>query len=279
MSILMTFLACNTQIKNATTERVKIHGNCGMCERTIEEAGQVKREAAVDWDADTQMAVLTYDPQRTNRDEILKRIALAGYDSDQYLAPKDAYAALPACCQYDRTNKTDPMHSDKMKDHSDHQNDNGATANKTESEEADRELKEVYDHYFALKDALVKTDGREGSARAGELLNALNAVKMNELSHEAHMVWMDVKDDLVTDTKQMAGSNDVEHQRGHFVALSDNLYQLMKVSGQESPTYYQHCPMANDGEGANWLSKESVVKNPYYGSKMLSCGKTVETLE
>jgi len=57
------------------------------------------------------------------------------------------------------------------------------------------------------------------------------------------------------------------------------VYQLLKVSSYEQPVYYQHCPMANGGKGANWLSKENAVKNPYYGSQMLSCGKTVETIE
>ena len=57
------------------------------------------------------------------------------------------------------------------------------------------------------------------------------------------------------------------------------MYQLMKVSKTKTPIYVQHCPMANDGKGANWLSKENQVKNPYYGSKMMTCGKTVETLK
>jgi hypothetical protein len=37
--------------------------------------------------------------------------------------------------------------------------------------------------------------------------------------------------------------------------------------------------MFNDGKGANWLSKENAIKNPYYGSSMLSCGKTTETIK
>lgn len=36
--------------------------------------------------------------------------------------------------------------------------------------------------------------------------------------------------------------------------------------------------MANDSKGANWLSKENNIKNPCFGSKMLSCGKVVETI-
>lgn len=53
----------------------------------------------------------------------------------------------------------------------------------------------------------------------------------------------------------------------------------MKVAKTETPTYYQFCPMANGGKGANWLSKENEVKNPYYGSEMLTCGKVVETIK
>ena len=40
-----------------------------------------------------------------------------------------------------------------------------------------------------------------------------------------------------------------------------------------------HCPMANNGKGADWLSKENEVKNPYYGSMMLGCGKVTETIK
>jgi len=56
------------------------------------------------------------------------------------------------------------------------------------------------------------------------------------------------------------------------------MYLLVKEAKNEVPVYYQFCPMANKGKGANWLSLENKVKNPYYGSRMLSCGKVVETL-
>jgi len=36
--------------------------------------------------------------------------------------------------------------------------------------------------------------------------------------------------------------------------------------------------MYNNGKGANWLSKEEAVKNPYYGSQMLTCGSVQETI-
>jgi hypothetical protein len=50
------------------------------------------------------MAVLTYDASKTSQDEILKRIALVGYDSDKFLAP-DATYDVHECCQYERVAK------------------------------------------------------------------------------------------------------------------------------------------------------------------------------
>lgn len=278
ITLLLSFTACNAQIKNAKTESVKIYGNCGMCESTIEKAGNVKKVAQVEWNKDTKMATLTYDPSKTNQEEILKRIALAGYDSDQFLAPDDAYAKLPNCCQYDRVNKSEIVKSETINDHSNH-NHNGATDKPTETKQAVNQLKSVFVNYFTLKDALVKSDGNLASAKANDLLNALNSVQMNKLSNEEHTVWMKVMKDLKFDTEHIEETKDVGHQRDHFNTLSDNMYQLLKVSKQETPTYYQHCPMANNGKGANWLSKENEIKNPYYGSQMLSCGKTVETIE
>ena len=99
--VLLSFTACNAQIKNAKTESVKIFGNCGMCEATIEKAGNKKKIAKIDWDRDTKMATITYDATKTNQDEILKRIALSGYDNEKFLAPNDVYEKLAGCCQYE----------------------------------------------------------------------------------------------------------------------------------------------------------------------------------
>jgi hypothetical protein len=104
--LLPLFATCFAQIKNATTETVKIYGNCGICETAIENAGNLKKVAQVDWNKESKMATLTYDAKKTSRNAILKRIALAGYDSDEFLAPADAYAKLLGCCQYERTNLT-----------------------------------------------------------------------------------------------------------------------------------------------------------------------------
>lgn len=266
-----------SQLKNQKTETVKIYGNCGMCENTIEKAGNMKNRSNVAWDKETKMATILYDSLKTSKEEILKRVALAGYDSDTFLAPDDTYSNLPSCCQYERAKQTiAKMDKSKMEkardDHSMHSNNIDEMQHKNA-------LSAVFDNYFAIKDALVKTDGETASTNAKNLFTAINDVKIDKLSMDIHMAWMKVLEYLKKDAESIAETKDVSYQRDHFTTLSKNIYEVMKISKQETPTYHQFCPMANNGKGASWLSKESAIKNPYYGSQMLSCGKTVETIK
>lgn len=266
--LLVSLVACNAQIKNTKTEVVKVYGNCGMCETKIEKAGNVSKVSKVDWNSDTKMATLTYDASKTNKDEILKRIALAGYDSDFFRAPNSVYENLHGCCQYDRIAADSKVVVIEAK-------------SDTKSALSDANvsvLTAVFENYFTLKEALVKTDGKTASTQSKELLSAINAVQMESLKTDEHVVWMKVVGDLKNTATAIAAAQDVAIQRSYFDVLSASIYQLTKVSKQNSPTYFQYCPMANDGKGANWLSKENAIKNPYFGSMMLSCGKTVEIL-
>jgi hypothetical protein len=278
ISVLLSTTS-NAQIKNAKTESVKIYGNCGMCETKIEKAGNIKKIANVDWNQETQMAILTYDATKTNQDEILKRIALVGYDSDKFLAPDDVYNNLHGCCQYDRVAKV-PVKEvatviARNEDHSNHSN-HSVTTTVIQNE---NQLKAVFDNYFLVKDALITSDVTKTVLASKQLLAAVNNVKMDKLEMDVHMVWMKVVNTIMKDAENIGNTKDVKIQRDHFTTLSKDIYTLIKASKYETPVYYQFCPMFNDGKGANWLSKENAVKNPYYGSMMLNCGKTVETIK
>jgi copper chaperone CopZ len=257
------------QIKDAKTETVKINGNCGMCKTTIEKAGNKKKVAKVDWNKDSKVATLTFNSKTTTEDEILKRIALAGYDNEKFLAPDDAYAKLPECCKYERkktsTTSVTPKNETAVKD--------------TIKKEAESPLIEVYTAYFGLKDALIMNDGVTASNKAKELFKAIDKVPMDKLAANQHTIWMKYMTKLSYDAEHIKGVTETEHQREHFSSLSQNMFEVMKVIKPSYPVYYDHCPMYNDGKGGDWISKESAIKNPFYGSQMLTCGKTVETIK
>tara|TARA_R110000744_G_scaffold28715_7_gene68918 strand:+ start:888 stop:1748 length:861 start_codon:yes stop_codon:yes gene_type:complete len=276
ISVLLYFVAGNAQAKNLKSESVKIYGNCAMCEKAIQKAGNLNGEAKVDWDKDTKIAIISFDSLATSKEEILKRIALAGYDSELFFAPDDTYANLPKCCQYERAkNDSHNMEAHKQKmtaDHSQH----GSIAQENQNKNP---LAGVFEHYFSVKNALVSTDGSLASDKAEILLKSVTEVEMDKLSIEVHMAWMKVLKDLKTDIGNIAATKDVGKQRVYFKSLSKDMFEVIKVSKSETPVYYQFCPMADSGKGANWLSLEEDIKNPYYGSQMLSCGKTVETIK
>jgi len=266
---LLLSTSCNGQIKNAKTETVKIYGNCEMCKNTIEEAGNKKKVSKVDWNKDSKIATLTLDLKKTNADEILKRVALAGYDNEKFLAPDEAYANLPECCKYDRARKKTEVVANTI--------DKSEIANIQNSEV--NQLKPIFDSYSDLKNALVKTDNKSAISKAENLSSVISKLEMNKLEVNQHEIWMKVYKDLLSESNKIAKANNIEEQRMTFIQLSEKMHELIKVANFNFPVYYQHCPMYNDNKGANWLSLESTVKNPYYGSQMLSCGKTIETIK
>lgn len=276
--LLLSGICSNAQIKNSKTETVQIAGNCGMCKSTIEKAGSLKNTAAVIWNQDSKTATVTYDATQTNRDEILKRIALAGYDSESFFAPDETYAKLPGCCQYKRSKENTAL-KEKHTDHSAH----GSPASHAEGtalkEEAVNHVQAVYDAYFSLKDAFIQSDANLVAGKAGNLLTAVKAVKMEKMATGEHLAWMEESSKIQDYTSAVISAKNLQSQRNAFSGLSGVMTVLMQKVRPSQTVYLQNCPMFDSGKGGNWLSTEFAVKNPYYGSSMLSCGSTVKTIK
>ena len=84
---------------------------------------------------------------------------------------------------------------------------------------------------------------------------------------------------LTVSLKAISESGDIEETRADLSAISESIYALVKAyQPNTAELYYQFCPMAKNGEGANWLSETKEVVNPYMGQRMLKCGTTKEVL-
>jgi hypothetical protein len=137
-------------------------------------------------------------------------------------------------------------------------------------------LSQLLSLYYEVKDALINSDPATASAKAGELLNAVNTVDVKSFSEAEKKAFSSVQYKLEYDARHISEVKDISHQREHFASLSKNMYALVKsvqLSGQ--PVYEQYCPMKD----AYWLSNETSIKNPYYGSNMLTCGQVKDTLK
>jgi hypothetical protein len=120
----------------------------------------------------------------------------------------------------------------------------------------------IFSHYEDLKNALVKSDSLMAQKSAIALEKELATYKGCETTS--------------TIAKKITQNSNLVAQRKEFTALSTDLIALFKTTELSSGIIYiQHCPMANKGDGGDWLSTQKEVRNPYYGDAMLECGSVV----
>lgn len=90
------------QSTGTTTTVFKVYGNCNSCKKHIETAARVPGVTKADWNKDSKMLTLVYDPAKVTVDDVQKRIAAVGYDTPKFRGDDKAYNKLDECCQYDR---------------------------------------------------------------------------------------------------------------------------------------------------------------------------------
>ena len=320
---IILFIIPNTysksNIKNAKKAVYTVSGNCEMCKKNIESAAKINKTAFGIWDKNTKQIVLIFDSTKTSADEILRKIALVGYDNDKYLASNEAYNDLDKCCQYLRKElpktKVDVMLPIKEVDNlnasiSDNLEDpkNAEIIQKTDTIKQEpiiiapivivkdsvrtniptnnakvktavskTDFTAFLTQYYAIKNALIADKMVAANKNAALLLVEIDAIRMDKLSSDEHMVWMKYFDKLKADATKINTSKDIEKQRTAFSSLSNNLWSTVKglKIKDNGAIYIDYCPMKD----AYWLSSEPAIKNPYYGSSMLTCGSIKETIK
>lgn len=139
-----------------------------------------------------------------------------------------------------------------------------ATASGTELSEPVEQA--IFDGYIALKNALVGTKFEDAKKVAADLSKSLKAREGCENTA------------LIAD--RISAAKDIATQRKEFTALSSDVIALFRHADlKKGVIYVQHCPMANDGNGGDWLAAEQKIQNPYYGDEMMECGAVVEEIK
>ncbi len=142
------------------------------------------------------------------------------------------------------------------------------------------QLNKMTDAYILLKDVLIEGNTTKASEKASSLINTLTKVDMKLLKGEAHIYWMEKLNEIKISSNQIVKSKEIKEQREVFSKLSESIISTLKTFGVEKNTFYvQYCPMAENDKGAYWLSKESTIKNPYFGEEMLTCGTVKEKID
>ena len=138
-------------------------------------------------------------------------------------------------------------------------------------------LQPLYESYFKLKDALVKDDQQGASQAFTHFLKDWKGLDWKKFPVEVQQMLKTTDGLRKVETNNRGTLSSLEDIRKDFLSLSTVLVTLTKsIKNIDQTVFLQHCPMVDNDQGADWLSQEKEVLNPYYGSAMLTCGEVVQ---
>jgi hypothetical protein len=130
---------------------------------------------------------------------------------------------------------------------------------KNETEFKDPMVAKVFRQYINLKTALINTDSEIAALAGADLMLVYSK--------------MDVNDEMMLALKTLSESKEIEVQRASFVIITAGVEDLLTGALSSGTIYKTYCPMAFNNTGAFWLSSTKEIRNPYFGDKMLKCGR------
>ncbi len=161
-----------------------------------------------------------------------------------------------------------------VESHENHDNSDGhhdsekkeMTMNTNQDGNAEAVLKD----YFNLKDVLVGDDNTKAKELGATLAKSFGNLDIAKYTDTEKTELKEIIEDAVEHAEHISKS-EIDHQREHFKILSKDVTDMVAITGSANTLYEQSCPMYDGGSA--WLSMNKEVRNPYYGSKMLKCGK------
>ena len=156
-------------------------------------------------------------------------------------------------------------HGDMKMDHS-----------KMSTMKSDAKTEAILSDYFNLKNALVADDTKKAAQAGSKLVASIKAFDMSSYTKEQQEELADIFEDATEHAEHISESA-IDHQREHFKTLSKDITDMVAITGSETTLYEQFCPMYD--KGSAWLSTSKEIRNPYYGSRMLKCGKVQKTIQ
>lgn len=103
-SIFFLFLANSSVFAQKPPKKaeikIQVSGNCGMCERRINNALDVPGVIFSSWDRVSKTATIAYKPRKISEQKLHELISAAGHDTNTLKADTAVYSKLPGCCLY-----------------------------------------------------------------------------------------------------------------------------------------------------------------------------------
>jgi hypothetical protein len=134
----------------------------------------------------------------------------------------------------------------------------------------------VLDAYLSLTADLSADNEAAAIEHAAAFVEAVSDAAADAAAGEG-AAWQTDLEALAELSSGLTQATDIAGLRTGLAPLAPKLAPMVRRSGlSERPLYRIHCPMAFDMTGADWLQTDEDVRNPYFGTRMLTCGLVVE---
>ena len=137
------------------------------------------------------------------------------------------------------------------------------TADIADASFSDGMIGKVFHNYQQIRMALVNSNSDEVQRAARNLAESIS----------------EESEGMKSMAVAVADATDIEKQRELFSKFTTDIEPMLRETLTEGTIYKQFCPMAFEGKGGYWMSNVEEIQNPYYGKKMLKCGKVVEEIK
>lgn len=163
---------------------------------------------------------------------------------------------------------------------------------KKHSEAFNTSIDQMVTAYLNMKDAFVDADTAKAKQNSTEFIRLLDSIQIDELKNDKDVILESARssiNDIRSNAVSLLSQTDITEMRQDFSMITEMMYPaFFKIINYEGPKLYlQHCPMAfGDDKGANWISNNSEVVNPYLGKNhpqyrgtMLHCGEVKDSIK
>lgn len=135
-------------------------------------------------------------------------------------------------------------------------------------------LSSILSSYFEMSKNLTNDSATDAAKSSEKLRSALKDFQDADLSNKEYKEVDEIMKSSIEHAEHITeNAGDIHHQREHLVLLSIDIKDLIKIVGTDQKVYEAYCPMANNNNGAIWVTNQKEIKNPYMGQKMPKCGK------
>lgn len=138
----------------------------------------------------------------------------------------------------------------------------------------------IINGYLKIKNALANDKSKEATTAANDFVKAVSATNSSKIDSKL----VDKYTTITESAKKQAGliaTNDgkIVQQRMYFAVLSKDITSLIATFGTNKKLYQDYCPMYDQGKSGYWISEIKEIRNPYYGSEMLTCGGMIKEIK